>query len=63
MAVTLKHQITFTRLPEIEPDEIIAHMSDPRVGEQIPLLKFEWDKLAVAKFIATKEECCRKTAQ
>ena len=44
-------------MPEIEPDEIIAHMSDPRVGEHMPLLTFEWDKVAVAKFIATKEEC------
>jgi len=53
----LKHQISFARLPEIEPGEIIAHMSDPRVGEHMPLLTFEWDKAAVAKFIATKEEC------
>ncbi|MEO9876837.1 MAG: GNAT family N-acetyltransferase [Anderseniella sp.] len=53
----MKHQIIFTRLPEIDPDEIIAHMSDPRVGEHMPLLTFEWDKAAVAKFIATKEEC------
>ena len=57
MAATLKHQITFARLPDIEPDEIIAHMSDPRIGEHMPLLTFEWDKAAVAKFIATKEEC------
>lgn len=32
-------------------------MSDPRVGEHMPLLTFKWDAAAVAKFIATKEEC------
>ena len=56
----MKRQITFARLPEIEPDDIIAHMADPRVGEHMPLLTFEWDKVAVAKFIATKEECWRR---
>ena len=53
----MEHEITFARLPEIEPDEIIAHMSDPRVAEHMPLLTFEWDRAAVAKFVATKEEC------
>lgn len=53
----MKHKITFARLPEIEPTEIIAHMSDPRVAEHMPLLTFEWDEAAVAKFVATKEEC------
>ncbi|SCZ54354.1 hypothetical protein SAMN04488118_102281 [Epibacterium ulvae] len=32
-------------------------MSDPRVAEHMPLLTFEWDEAAVAKFIATKEAC------
>ena len=44
-------------MPEIAPDDIIAHMSDPRVAEHMPLLTFTWDKAAVAKFVATKEEC------
>lgn len=52
----MKHEIAFTRLPEIDPSEIIAHMSDPRVAEHMPLLTFEWDEVAVAKFVATKEE-------
>ena len=56
-AAKLKHEIAFTRLPEIEPDEIIAHMSDPRVAEHMPLLTFDWDRAAVAKFVATKEAC------
>jgi hypothetical protein len=53
----LTHEISFVRLPRISPDEIIAHMSDPRVAEHMPLLTFEWDRPAVAKFIATKEKC------
>lgn len=52
----MKQEITFTRLTEIPRDEIIAHMSDPRVAEHMPLLTFRWDSAAVAKFIATKEE-------
>ncbi|WP_226804089.1 GNAT family N-acetyltransferase [Amylibacter sp. SFDW26] len=51
------HQITFTRLPAISPDEIIAHMSDPRVAEHMPLLTFEWNHDTLADFIATKEAC------
>lgn len=50
-------EITFTRLSAIEPDEIMNHMSDPRVAEHMPLLTFEWDRDAVTKFVAAKEEC------
>ncbi len=53
----MKHDITFARLPEVEPAEIIAHMSDPRVAKHMPLLTFEWDNAAVTKFITNKEEC------
>lgn len=53
----MRHEITFTRLSKIDPAEIIAHMSDPRVAEHMPLLTFEWDEAAVAKFITTKEAC------
>lgn len=52
--------VTFARLPDVSPDEIIAHMSDPRVAEHMPLLKSKWDHDAVAKFIAAKEECWRR---
>lgn len=51
------HEITFTRLTEIEPAEIVAHMSNPRVAEHMPLLNSEWDEAAVTKFVATKEAC------
>lgn len=57
MEASLKHEITFVRLPKIKPSEILAHMSDPRVAEHMPLLTFKWDEAAVTKFIATKEEC------
>ncbi|MEL6958731.1 MAG: GNAT family N-acetyltransferase [Pseudomonadota bacterium] len=54
---TLKPEITFARLPEVEPTEIAAHMSDPRVAEHMPLLTFEWDAKVAANFVAKKEEC------
>lgn len=60
MEAQLKFEITFTRLPEIEPGEIIAHMSDARVAEHMPLLTFEWDEAAVTKFVTAKEECWRR---
>lgn len=51
------YEICFTRLPNIPPDEIITHMSDPRVAEYMPLLTLEWDQETVDTFIATKEAC------
>ncbi len=56
MTATQKHQITFARLPDIDPDEIVAHMSDPRVGEHMPLLTSEWDRAVVAEFVTAKEK-------
>ncbi len=53
----MKNEITFARLPEIAPSEITAHMTDPRVAEHMPLLTFQWDEAAVARFVASKEEC------
>ena len=49
--------ITFARLSDVEPAEIAAHMSDPRVAEHMPLLTFEWDASVAASFVAKKEEC------
>ena len=43
MEPNLKHNITFARLSEVEPTEIAAHMSDPRVAEHMPLLSTKWD--------------------
>ena len=47
--------VTRARLSEIEPAEIAAHMSDPRVAEHMPLLTSAWDAKAAATFVAQKE--------
>ena len=57
METLLKSDITFTRLSNVEPSEILAHMRDPRVAEHMPLLTSAWDMTTVEEFIATKEEC------
>ena len=52
--------LTFARLPDISPDEILAHMSDPRVAEHMPLLTSKWDRHILDEFVAAKEECWRR---
>ncbi|MEO1457473.1 MAG: GNAT family N-acetyltransferase [Pseudomonadota bacterium] len=47
--------ITFVRLSEIDPTEIAAHMSDPRVAEHMPLLTADWSAEATTAFVAQKE--------
>lgn len=49
--------ITFARLSEIDPAEIAAHMSDPRVAEHMPLLTMEWTVEVATQFVAQKEAC------
>ncbi|MEM1078941.1 MAG: GNAT family N-acetyltransferase [Pseudomonadota bacterium] len=51
----MKHEIAFTRLTQIAPEDIATHMSDPRVAEHMPLLTGAWDLDAVASFVAHKE--------
>ncbi len=51
----MKPEITFGRLSEIDPTEIMAHMSDPRVAAHMPLLKHPWDYPTATRFIAAKE--------
>ncbi len=60
MIIKSETKLTFVRLTDISPDEFIAHMSDMRVAEHMPLLTFKWDHDNVAKFIATKEECWQR---
>nr|WP_026261561.1 GNAT family N-acetyltransferase [Kiloniella laminariae] len=49
-------KITFARLSLISPEEIAAHMSDPRLAEHMPLLEpVSWDLDAATRFIASKE--------
>lgn len=47
--------LTFVRLPDIQPEEIVAHMSDPRVALHMPLLTSNWDLGTAAEFVAKKE--------
>ncbi len=50
-------EISFVRLPEIPSHEILAHMSDPRIAEHMPLLTDRWDLKRVDEFVAAKEAC------
>ena len=50
-------RITFARLPDIPVDALIAHMSDPRMGEHMPLLTSPWTRDTAESFVATKEAC------
>jgi hypothetical protein len=52
--------IVFARLADIAPDEILAHMSDPRVAAHLPLMRAPWDLTAVDAFVAAKEDCWRR---
>lgn len=53
----LQPEIDFVRLPDIPLEELVAHMSDPRVGTHMPLLTFSWDLEMAAKFVTAKEAC------
>ena len=52
-----KEGVEFVRLSEVDPNEIATHMSDPRVGEHMPLLTSEWELETAADFVAKKEQC------
>ncbi|MBO6561906.1 MAG: GNAT family N-acetyltransferase [Nisaea sp.] len=52
--------IDFVRLTEVAPEEIAAHMSDPRMAEHMPLLTGTWDIEAAKAFVVTKESCWRR---
>jgi len=49
--------IAFARLPDVSLDELVAHMTDPRVAEHMPLLKPGWDREHAARFVEAKEAC------
>ncbi|WP_044033547.1 GNAT family N-acetyltransferase [Roseobacter denitrificans] len=53
----MRTEIAFVRLSQIAPAEIAEHMSDPRVGEHMPLLTSGWDAAMATKFVAMKEAC------
>jgi len=50
-------EISYVRLSEISYDEIIRHMSDPRIAAHLPLLTDGWDHSSAAKFVTAKEAC------
>ncbi len=47
--------IAFARLPQIDPAQILSHMSDPRLAAHLPLLTPGWTLDTVAEFVAAKE--------
>lgn len=47
--------ITFARLTEVPPGLLVAHMSDPRMAEHMPLLTEPWDVAVAKRFVAAKE--------
>ncbi len=53
-------EITFVRLTEIDPAEITAHMTDPRLRPHMPLLKGIWTSQKTKGFVAAKEACWRR---
>lgn len=57
MARDTAPQIEFVRLTDVDADEILAHMSDPRMAEHMPLLDSGWTLDRVAAFVAAKEAC------
>lgn len=48
--------ITFARLTQVSIEDLVAHMSDPRVAEHMPLLNFEWTAEEAHDFVTAKEE-------
>ncbi|MGD9657824.1 MAG: GNAT family N-acetyltransferase [Methylocystis sp.] len=55
MNLKFARRISFARLPEVSLDEIIEHMSDPRIARHMPLLLFAWDEPRVAAWVSAKE--------
>lgn len=48
------------RLTDIPLQEIVTHMSDPRVAAHMPLLKGIWDLRTSEDFVKAKEACWQK---
>lgn len=55
--MSLSHDIRFGRLTEVAIADIVAHMSDPRLREHMPLLKGPWGETEARAFVAAKEAC------
>lgn len=53
---TLNSKIVFTLLSDIKLDILCAHMSDPRVGAHMPLLRRPWTLKEAAQFVDAKQK-------
>lgn len=60
MPSTQPGEIVFRRLTDITPETLLVHMSDPRVGEHLPLQTFAWDLETAVSFVAAKEACWQR---
>jgi RimJ/RimL family protein N-acetyltransferase len=60
MSPARQPEITFTRLGSVPLSTLVAHMSDPRMAEHMPLLTVQWDQAAAESFVAAKEACWRR---
>lgn len=47
--------ITFARLTQVSIEDLVAHMTDPRVAEHMPLLNVEWTAEEARRFVTAKE--------
>lgn len=57
MANKTRLEITFARLTDVSPGDIIAHMSEPRVIAHMPLAPRSWDLKTCDAFVGAKEAC------
>lgn len=55
MQAVPRDELTFERLSEIAVSDLVAHMSDPRMAEHMPLLTGTFGEGEARAFIAAKE--------
>ncbi|MGB0967895.1 MAG: GNAT family N-acetyltransferase [Halocynthiibacter sp.] len=60
MTDTKTDMISFVRLTEVPEDAILQQMNDPRVSQDMPLLKTLWDISTVRLFVRAKEAMWKK---
>ena len=48
-------RVVFKRLPEVDPEDLMALMNDPRVRRHLPLARDHFGPEACARFVAAKE--------
>jgi RimJ/RimL family protein N-acetyltransferase len=49
--------LRFARLTELRLEDLVAHMSDPRLHAHMPLLAGAWGEAEALAFVAAKEAC------